>query len=184
MERESGKSVLAALDDDDDDDVLPWTKIMELVHWEDFHFGFFLLCNGYRSRKLTRLPNSKLQGGCLHFSYCWCPSKRHESNYFQSSYGWIEGQTGFFMVTGLRERKVDLEMDGEGCAIPALNISSTPTTKIRLRDQMLGLGLVWFYGISTILGYLMSNHLNTFISNTCPVGWGWVEYTDCISAKW
>ena len=31
--------------------------------------------------------------------------------------------------------------------------------------KYIGFGLVWFYGISTILGYLMSNSLNTYILN-------------------
>ena len=37
--------------------------------------------------------------------------------------------------------------------------------------------LVWFNGISTIVGYLMSNPIFTFILNICcPVGWGcWIH---------
>ena len=37
--------------------------------------------------------------------------------------------------------------------------------------------MVWFYGISTILGYLMPNLLNTFILNIYDlVGLGFIAY--------
>ena len=38
---------------------------------------------------------------------------------------------------------------------------------------MIWFGLVWFYGISTILSYLMPNPLYTYIKN---IGFGLVEF--------
>ena len=36
---------------------------------------------------------------------------------------------------------------------------------------MIWFGLVWFYGISTIVGYLMPNPLYTYISNIHDLVW-------------
>ena len=36
---------------------------------------------------------------------------------------------------------------------------------------MIWFGLVWFYGISTIVGYLMPNSLYTYISNIYELFW-------------
>ena len=39
------------------------------------------------------------------------------------------------------------------------------------------IGLVWFYNISTIVGYLMRNSLYTYILNIYDlVGWGFMAY--------
>ena len=37
--------------------------------------------------------------------------------------------------------------------------------------KYIGFGLVGFYGISTIVGYLIPNPLNTYILNTYDVVW-------------
>ena len=50
-------------------------------------------------------------------------------------------------------------------------------------------GLIWFYGISTTVGYLMPNPFYTYILNIWFLHTffaqlaGAVEYTDCISAE-
>ena len=42
---------------------------------------------------------------------------------------------------------------------------------------MIWFGLVWFHGISTIVGYLMPNSLHTFILNIYDLVWfGFMEY--------
>ena len=43
--------------------------------------------------------------------------------------------------------------------------------------RYIGLGLVWVYGISTIVGYLMPNPLHTYILNIYDLVWfGFMAY--------
>ena len=62
-------------------------------------------------------------------------------------------------------------VDGESCEI--VDISLLWNISLRL----VWFGLVWFYGISTILSYLMSNPLYTYILDIYDLVWlGFMAY--------
>ena len=51
------------------------------------------------------------------------------------------------------------------------------TVKIKDSDKIVCFSLVWFYGISTIVGYLMPNPVYTYILNIYDVIWlGFMAY--------
>ena len=57
-----------------------------------------------------------------------------------------------------------------------LNISNIKYIK-NIDIKYIWFSLVWFYGISTIIGYLMPNPLYTYISNTIDLdGLGFMAY--------
>ena len=60
---------------------------------------------------------------------------------------------------------------------PATNCHLLPYISTALITELSKDGLVWFYGISTIIGYLMSNLVYSYILNIYYlVGLGFMEY--------
>ena len=54
---------------------------------------------------------------------------------------------------------------------------SNHVNTIYLYNKYIGLGLVWFYGISTSAGYLMPNPFYTYILNIYDLVWlGFMAY--------
>ena len=130
---------------------------------------------------------SNPERGCLHFHIALIPFGIFESNDPSSIYEWVEGKTGLFilgMATSLGEEKLFSNLFISFWKLTLYHILLVlrvgwlvglilwhinhcwlfnAKSSLYIYVKYIWFGLVRFYGISTIAGYLMPNPLYTYI---------------------